>query len=112
MSRWTQKLRRGGAQSYGTLPPPATTDWIASTGASGEIILHRYNPIPPPADYWGARYRPAASTTWLYWANQTSDTFTIGGLTPGASYELQIGWWAATVRTSEYSASKLHSAGA
>jgi hypothetical protein len=111
MSRWTQKLRRGGAQSYGTLPPPATTDWIASTGGSGEIIVHRYNPIPAPATLCGARYRPTSGTTWLYWANQTSDTFTIGGLTPGASYELQIAWWTTPARASEFSDTKIQAAG-
>ena len=111
MSKWTQKTRRGGARQFGTLPPPSDTDWIASPGASGAIIIHRYNPIPLPATQVEARYRLVAATTWLYWTPQQPDTWSITGLTPGATYEVQISWWAPTARASEYSASKTATAG-
>jgi hypothetical protein len=112
VSKWSQKTKRGGARAFGLVTEPQPDDWIVSAGGSGQLILHRYADLPTPATHWGARYRISGQSTWLYWSNQTSDTFTISGLTPSASYEIQIAWWQPPPRISEYSSSKTQTAGA
>jgi len=106
MSKFCQKVRRGGARAFGVLPPPGPGDWTW-TNPSDELARATYTPsLPPPATTICLRYRETGTTTWTYLDSTNGSVITTPALPSGKTYDGQIAFGKLSPRLSEFSTTK------
>lgn len=99
MGKWASQKKGGSVWAFGSVPAPgpSPTSWTAAPGAPGVITLVRLEAIPGGATQ--AVWRVINPVTGIV----VSESGNAVGLTPGATYRVQMGWWNGGQRVSEYS---------
>lgn len=92
MPNWSIYRRRGGRRFAGTAAPPGAADWSLSVISNSEIDILFPVQIPSPANQIFWRRRPSTSAAWTHNGVGSTSPIQMTGLTPNASYDVQIFW--------------------
>lgn len=102
VGKWASQAKKGSQGTFGLMAPPLVTDWSIGTPTAVNTPVNRAVSIPAPATQWSARSIRVSDG--LPAEVGPSGAASLNALTPGSGvqYKLQVAWWNATVRISEY----------